>query len=117
MEEIIWKDAHQRIGGYDVDGAIETTFPYDDGTPCYSEAKATVKLVPDTRPALFISRNYVEREYGVDCDQDVWVGEVGAKNYMAEWASSGWDRFFVFYSNDYDEVVDAVEDYIWELIG
>ena len=116
MDEIRWYDISQTIGGYSVDGAMKTTFPYDDGTPCYTRAEATVKLL-DTRPGMFSTRTYVEREYGVDFNEDVWVGEVGAVNQMAEYLSNGWDRFFVFYSNDYDEVVNEVENYIWELLG
>lgn len=105
-----WTEINKRINGQDIPG-YQLTFKYDDGSPCYSSATASVEVLPQHKIS---SRVYLENQ-GVDCDSEIWVGEVGATNYMAEYLSNGWDRFFVFYSNDPDEVFDEVEAYLDEL--
>ena len=107
-----WDEIDMTINGEDVT-KYTLSFDYDDGTPCYDGAKATIKPL---RRQDIISEVYLEN-MGIDLDQTVYYGEVGATNLMAEYLSNGWDRFFSCYSNDIDDVFDEVEDYIVELLG
>lgn len=109
-----WHEIERDGGRYDFPHTeYELVFPYEDGTPCYLRAKATIKRIKkyaNYRPAWVIQQ-------GNDPNEMTWQAEVGATNQMAEYLSNGWDSFFRFADDDFDVVYDEVIAYLDDLMA
>lgn len=104
-----WTRISKHVDGYQQE-EFSLNIPFPKDSMCYTRLKA--KIEPMTpRQLNSVSPVYLS-ENGVDPRIDVFKGEIGANNQMADYYSNSWDSFFTFYSNDLDEVFDAIEAYI-----